>query len=101
MKKLNNSEFGDTYSQRQISALSQWEKVHADGKFLWLFKRSAVWASICLFLYGVGALLYPSFFNFQMSQFYILFGMFGAFLYSSNSEWIKMEAKYQEETPAK
>lgn len=91
MKKLNNSNLEETYSERQIAALANFEKIQADGKWLWIFKRGAIWTTICLFIYGLGAMLYPSQFNFQISQFYILFGMFGAFLFSSIIEWSKME----------
>ena len=95
MKKLNNSELEETYSERQIAAMARWEKLQADGKWLWIFKRGSLWATMILFLYGLGALLYPSIFNFQITQFYILFGMFGAFIFNSIMEWSKMETLYQ------
>lgn len=91
MKKQNTSEFEDTYSQSQLNSLANWEKVQAEGKWLWIFKRGAVWATMILCFYGLGAIAFPSLFNFQITQFYILFGMFGAFIFSSIIEWSKME----------
>jgi hypothetical protein len=96
MKKPNNSELEETYSERQIAALARWEKIQADGKWLWIFKRGAVWATTVLFIYGLGALVYPAFFNFQISQFYILFGMLGGFIATSIMEWSKMEEMSRE-----
>lgn len=91
MKKLNNDEFEDTYSQNQLNSLANWEKIQADGKWLWIFKRGAIWATMILGFYGLGAIAYPTLFNFQPTQFYILFGMFGAFIFNSMIEWSKME----------
>lgn len=92
---MNNSKLEETYSERQVAALARFEKIQADGKWLWIFKRGAIWVTMSLFLYGFGAILYPSQFNFQISQFYILFGMFGAFIFSSIMEWSKMEEIHQ------
>jgi hypothetical protein len=97
MKKLKNSGFGDDYTQRQMTAVARWEKVQADGKWLWLFKRGAIWLTLLLFIYGLGAWLVPSEFNFQITQFYMLVGMFGAFMVNSIIEWSKMEKAYQKQ----
>ena len=76
MKKINESEFGDTYSQRQM-VIARWEKLSAEGKWFWIFKRGAAWLASMLFLYGSGLLLFPNILHFEPFQFYILLGMFG------------------------
>ncbi len=96
MKKLNESEFGDTYSQRQM-IIAHWEKLRAEGKWFWIFKRGAAWLASMLFLYGSGLLLFPNILHFEPFQFYILLGMFGGFMVSSLFEWTKMEAEYLEQ----
>lgn len=96
MKKSDNSEFVETYSQRQMATIAHWKKLRAEGKWLWIFKRGATWLATMLFIYGLGALLYPAVFNFQSTQFYILFGMLGGFIISSIMEWSKMETAFQQ-----
>lgn len=94
MNKENNSGFGQNSAQTQSA--ERWEKIQAEGKWLWIFKRGALWTTMILFFYGLGALLYPAFFNFQPSQFLILSGMFVGFLVNSMLEWSKMEELKQE-----
>lgn len=92
MNKIENSEFGDNSAQNAAN----WQKIQADGKWLWIFKRGALWTTIILLFYGLGALLVPAFFNFQPSQFLILSGMFIGFLINSMLEWSKMEENQQQ-----
>lgn len=94
MKKTDNPEIGESSSQ--FTSAARWEKIQADGKWLWIFKRGAIWTTMILCFYGLGALLYPAFFNFQPSQFLILSGMFVGFLVNSMLEWAKMEEIHQE-----
>jgi hypothetical protein len=101
MKKIKSSDLGETYSQSQITALARWEKIHSEGKWFWIFKRGAAWLASVLFLYGLGAMLYPTLFSFQKTQFYILFGMMGGFIASSIMEWSKMEANYKRANKSK
>ena len=96
MKKLNNFKFGAKFASNEVMTAARWEKIQADGKWFWIFKRGAIWATMILFFYGAGALLVPTFFNFQPGQFLILSGMFAGFLVSSISEWSKMEKSYRE-----
>ena len=95
MKNIKDSGFGENYNQRQMNSIARWEKLQADGKWLWIFKRGATWLALMLFIYGTGAWLVPTEFNFQTTQFYILLGMFAAFLINSILEWSKMERTYQ------
>jgi hypothetical protein len=76
--------------------MARWEKLRAEGKWFWIFKRGAVWLTLVLLLYGLGALFFPTLFNFQKIQLYILLGMFGGFMISSILEWSKMETAYQQ-----
>lgn len=94
MNDQKNSEFGE--NSAQTMSAERWEKIQAEGKWLWIFKRGAVWTTMILFFYGVGAMVYPAFFNFQTSQFLIISGMLIGFLINSILEWSKMEEVHQE-----
>jgi hypothetical protein len=95
MKKLKN--FGAKSAPKAAVAAARREKLQADGKWFWLFKRGAVWLSIILVSYGLGGIFLPETFDFQSNQLLILSGMFGAFLVNSVFEWSKMEKSYQEQ----
>jgi hypothetical protein len=95
MKNIKNSDFGDNYSQRQNTPITRREKLQAEGKWLWIFKRGAIWLTALLFIYGMGAWLFPTQFDFQITQFYMLMGMFAAFMISSIQDWSKMERTFQ------
>jgi hypothetical protein len=96
MKKLNNSLFGAKSASENVVTAQRLEKLQADGKWLWIFKRGASWITLICLFYGVGAFFVPSFFNFQPAQFLILSGMFVGFLVNSIFEWSKLEQSFQQ-----
>ena len=95
---FTDPETGTASLQKRLETLANWEQHRADGKWFWLFKRSAIWLTTVLVLFGTGSFLFPEMINFQGPQIFIAVFMFGGYFIGSLNEWSKMEKLFQSQS---
>lgn len=82
-------------SALQLQKLARWEKDRAEGKWFWIFKRTASWLVSILLMVAAGHFLGFEMNLFQTGELMIVGGMMGGFVVSSLFDWSKMEQQYQ------
>ncbi len=92
------SDAGNSSLQQRLDERARREKQRADGKSFWLFKRSAIWLTAVLLMFGTASFLFPGTIRFQSNQIFIAVFMFGGYFVGSLKEWGKMERMFQPPT---
>ncbi len=90
-----NKEGDKSLSPKQLEKLSRWEKERSDGKWFWIFRRSAAWFLCVILIFAAALVLGISAISFKDEQVFVVGFMFAGFVFSSFLDWTKMEKLYQ------
>ena len=95
MKSLFSSENkGSALSAKQLSKLARWEKAKSDGKWFWIFRRTAIWFVSLILLFALISFFAPDKIVFSANHFVVVASMLAGYVIDSLIDWSKMEKLY-------
>lgn len=88
-------EDSQSLSPKQLAKLSRWEKERDNGKWFWIFRRSAIWFLSLILAFAAFTVSGVNEIAFRDEQLFIVFFMLAGYVVSSFLDWSKMEKQYR------
>ena len=73
---------------------ARWEQESANGKWFWIFKRTALWLTLMIVMFGAVEFYSPETLSFDSNQIFVALFMFVGFIVGNILEWSKMEKEF-------